>query len=112
MRGPCRIATRSVVFCRQRHWCTRLSLQNWSPSTQASPRLEWYFLRKAERDDLTWVAGDLVEAGPFVVVPFRLSDAGGAEWWQVAVYRIDNDHIAEIWLHEEAQPSRSPSASP
>ncbi len=66
---------------------------------------ERYFLQRAELvEGFTWEAGDALEAGPFVVVPFRLSDADGREWWQVGVYRIDDDHIAEIWLHEP--PSR------
>lgn len=83
---------------------------------------ERYFLEKARRSEgFGWEAGETTEAGPFVAVPFHLTDAAGSDWWQLAVYRVENEHIAEVWLHEwrahDGSPKdlgepRDPAASP
>lgn len=70
---------------------------------------ERYFLEKARRiAGFGWEAGETTEAGPFVVLPFRLTDAAGSEWWQLAVYRVENERIAEAWLHEWRADDGSP----
>ena len=70
---------------------------------------ERYFEERARRwPGFEWEAGKITEAGPFAVLPFRLRDGTGAQWWQLAVYRVEGDHIAEAWLHE-SMPSQQPS---
>lgn len=61
---------------------------------------EQYLRHKAAMHaGFAWEAGEMVEIGPFVVIPFRLTSAAES-WWQVAVYRTAGEVIAEIWLHE------------
>ena len=64
-----------------------------------------YFRRKTELlgDKFRWEAGDILEAGPYAVIPFKLFtiDEGLRQWWQLAIYRVVDGHIAEAWLFEE-----------
>ena len=64
-----------------------------------------YVRRKAELSgpSFSWEALDVIEVGPFAVLPFHLNANDREPWWQVAVYRVENGHIAEIWLHEEPE---------
>lgn len=68
-----------------------------------------YFRRKAHLlgERFRWDAGDILEAGSFAVIPFhlRVVDDDLRRWWQVALYRVVDDHIAEAWLFEESPPA-------
>ncbi len=64
-----------------------------------------YLRRKAQHlgDGFRWEAGDILEAGPYAVIPFKLFtiDDDLSQWWQLAIYRVVDGHIAEAWLFEE-----------
>ncbi|MBA2264641.1 MAG: nuclear transport factor 2 family protein [Chloroflexi bacterium] len=64
-----------------------------------------YVRRKAELvgPSFSWEPGEVIEVGPFAVLPFRMSAGDRESWWQVAVYRIEDGLIAEVWLHEEPE---------
>lgn len=68
-----------------------------------------YFRRKADLlgEGFRWEAGDILEAGSYAVIPFKLLviDDDLRQWWQVALYRVVDDHIAEAWLFEESPPA-------
>ncbi|MFN2591107.1 MAG: nuclear transport factor 2 family protein [Actinomycetota bacterium] len=70
--------------------------------------LAWYSRkRRAEGPGFEYDIEEILGGDRFGVALLRLS-SGQSErvtWRQVAVYRIENDRIGEIWLHEEPRPA-------